>query len=321
MASTTKIATAITVIEHCPDLDEKVEIDSRAVGVEGTSIYLRAGEVLTIRELLYGLMLRSGNDAATALALHCAESVADFSAMMNATAKKAGATATNFANPHGLDDKNHYTTARDLARITGYALENADFRQIVSTKSIKIKGSDDEAFRYLTNKNRLLNSLDGCIGVKTGFTSRAGRCLVSAVERNGMRVVCVVLNCGPMFEESAAMLDAACAKYKGYEILQPYNFVANLPLINGEAATVPVYSKEGFRLALTQDEYARINIEYKLPENLVAPVKFDKEVGVVQVYFDKHLIFEAKIYTIDEVDSQLLRDKLKDILDKWHVLG
>lgn len=320
MASTTKIATAITAIRHCDDLDAEVAIGAESVGIEGTSIYLRVGEVLTVRELLYGLMLRSGNDAATALAYHCAGSIEKFAEMMNETAKVAGAKDTNFTNPHGLDDQNHYTTARDLAKITAFALENEDFREIVSTKSIKIKGNGEEAYRFLSNKNRLLNSLEGCIGVKTGYTSKAGRCLVSACEREGLRVVCVVLNCGPMFEESADIINAVYAKYKSYEILEPYHFVANIPLNNGEVPSIPVYSKVGLKLALTEEEHSQIFVEYDLPQILSAPVKIDEDIGKVQVYYGKHLIFSEKIYTIDEVDSKLLKDKMKDILKKWRVL-
>ena len=320
MASTTKIATAITVIDNCKDLDAEVKIDKRAVGIEGTSIYLREGEVLTVRELLYGLMLRSGNDAAVALAIYTAGSVDEFATLMNKTAEKAGAENTNFANPHGLDNENHYTTARDLAKITAYALNNEDFAQIVSTKNIKIP-SKEEGYRFLSNKNRLLSSLEGCIGVKTGYTSKAGRCLVSAAERDGLRVVCVVLNCGPMFEESAAMINAVYQKYKSYEILEPYKFVADIPLGNGETPTVQVYSKKGLTLPLTEEEYSKITTEYDLPEIISAPVKSGQVVGEVKVYYDKHLIFSEKIYTIDEVDSKLLKDKVKDILDKWEVLS
>ncbi len=321
MASTTKIATAITVIENVADLDEEVKINNKAIGVEGTSIYLRLGEVLSVRELLLGLMLRSGNDASVALALHCADSIEDFALLMNETAKKAGACNTNFTNPHGLDDKEHYTTAKDLAKITAYALENDDFRAIVSTKSAKIRGGEEGSFRYLTNKNKLLGWLEGCIGVKTGFTSKAGRCLVSAVERDGLRVVCVVLNCGPMFEESADIINSVFSKYKRVEVVSPYSFVTNIPLINGEVNQVAVFCKEGLKLALSEEEFSQINIEYDLPENLVAPVSFDSVVGKIKVYFDKHLIFEGKIYTIDEVDSKLLRDKVKEILEKWRILN
>ena len=318
MASTTKIATAITVIENVADLDAIVKVDKRAVGIEGTSIYLRTGEELSVRDLLYGLMLRSGNDAAVALAIYTAGSVEDFAALMNKTAETAGAENTHFTNPHGLDDPDHYTTAKDLARITAYALKNPNFAQIVSTKNIKIPSSE-EGTRFLANKNRLLNSLEGCIGVKTGYTSKAGRCLVSAVERDGLRVVCVVLNCGPMFEESAEMLNEVCEKYKSFEILAPYQYIRDIPIENGDVSSIQVYSQAGLRLTLTDQEHADIHITYDLPEILSAPVKSNEVVGKVQVYYGKHLIFSEKVYTINEIDSKLLKDKVKDIIDRWGI--
>ncbi len=318
MASTTKIATAITVIENCKDLDALVSVDKRAIGIEGTSIYLREGEQLTVRDLLYGLMLRSGNDAACALAYYIAGGIDEFCVLMNEMAQKVGAKNTNFTNPHGLDDENHYTTARDLARITAYALNNKDFAQIVATKNIKIP-SKEEGHRFLANKNRLLNSLEGCIGVKTGYTSKAGRCLVSAAERDGLRVVCVVLNCGPMFEESAQMINDVFSKYASYEILSPYQYIRDIPLENGDVESVQVYSKNGLTLTLTEQEHQDIHLIYNLPESLKAPVKSGEVVGNVEVYYGKHLIFSEKIYTIEGVDSKLLKDKVKDIIDRWGV--
>ncbi len=318
MASTTKIATAITVIENCSDLDAIVKVDKRAVGIEGTSIYLREGEELSVRDLLYGLMLRSGNDSAVALAIYISGDIENFCKLMNETALRAGAENTNFTNPHGLDNPNHYTTARDLAKITAYALNNKDFAQIVSTKNIKIPSSE-EGTRFLANKNRLLNSLEGCIGVKTGYTKKAGRCLVSAVEKNDLRVVCVVLNCGPMFEESAEILNAICEKYKSYAVLEPYKYIADLPLENGDVPSIQVFSKKGLKLALTEQEHTQINVAYDLPPKLIAPIKNEQEIGKVEVYFGKHLIFSEKIYTIDEVSSKLLKDKVKEILEHWGV--
>ena len=319
VASISKIMTAVIAIES-NKLDDKVLIGDEINSAYGSGIYIKKGEVLTLRDLLYGLMLRSGNDASVALANFCAGSVEEFCKLMNQMAKKVGANDTNFSNPHGLDNENHYTTARDLAKITVYALENPDFAQIVSTKNIKIP-SKEESYRFLSNKNRLLNSLEGCIGVKTGFTSKAGRCLVSAVEREGMRVVCVVLNCGPMFEESAELINSVFNKYKGYSILEPYQFIADIPLGNGESNFVQVYSKNGLFLSLTEEEFANINIIYDLPKVLSAPIKSNEVVGKIEVYYGKHLIFSEKIYTIDDVDSKLLKDKVKDILDHWKVLG
>ncbi len=318
MASTTKIVSAITAIENCDNLDEKFEIDSRAVGIEGSSIYLKKGERMSVRDLLYGLMLRSGNDCACAIAYHIAGSIEDFASLMNELSKKVGAENSHFSNPHGLDDDNHYTTAKDLAQLTGYALNNPIFKEIVSTKHIKIKDENDE-YRYMTNKNRLLSSLEGCVGVKTGYTKKAGRCLVSAVEKNGMRLVSVVLNCGPMFEESAAMLNAICENYRCVEILSPWQYITDIPLNDGEIACVQVFSKRGFKLPLSQEECDDIHIRIDVPKELNTPIQNEAEVGKVEIYFKKHLIFCEKIYTLREVDSRLLRDKVKEIIDRWGV--
>ncbi|MBO4726770.1 MAG: D-alanyl-D-alanine carboxypeptidase, partial [Clostridia bacterium] len=172
MASTTKVVTALTVLEHYDDLDTKIRVADEAIGIEGSSIYLQKGEQLTVRELLYGLMLRSGNDAAVALALAVAPTVEEFAEMMNQTAAKYGATRTHFTNPHGLDDPDHYTTARDLAMLSAVALRNPTFVEICSAQEKRIDGVD--ASRLLINKNKLLKSLDGCIGVKTGYTKKTG---------------------------------------------------------------------------------------------------------------------------------------------------
>ena len=315
IASTTKIVTAITAIENVGDIDAVIRVDDKSIGVYGTSIYLQKGEELSIRELLYGLMLRSGNDAATAIAYSVGGSIEGFCEMMNQIARKAGATSSNFVNPHGLDQDEHYTTAYDLAKITAYALNNEIFADIVKTKNIKISGVDND--RYLVNKNKLLNTLDGCIGVKTGFTDNAGRCLVSACERDGMRVVCVVLNCGPMFEESAKLINAVYQKYKMCDVLESYNYVGSVDVENGDKARVNIYSRKGLRLPLSIEEYANIKIEYEVLENLKAPIKSEEKVGEIKIYYDKHLIFCEEIYTMEDIKSQLIKDKLKEILDNW----
>lgn len=316
MASTTKIVTALTVINNCDDLDKPFKISDKAVGVEGTSIYLRRGEVLTARELLYGLMLRSGNDASVALALHCADSIEEFAEMMNKTAEECGAKNSRFVNPHGLDADEHYTTAYDLALITTKALQNETFKEIVSTKNIKISGGETGT-RYLVNKNRLLNSLEGCIGVKTGFTSKAGRCLVSAVERDGMTIVCVVLNCGPMFEESANLLNSAFKTYHNAELLSPYHFICNIPVVDGEKNKVRVYNPVGFTYPMTSEEQARVSVDYDLPNQLIAPIKAEEKVGTARVYLDDKLLFETDILAMEEVESDAIINKIKDIVDKF----
>lgn len=315
IASTTKIVTAITVLDNCDNLDRVVTVEKDCVGVEGTSIYLKAGERLSVRELLYGLMLRSGNDASVVLAKHTAGSVEKFCEMMNNTASKLGLKNSSFTNPHGLDSDQHYSTALDLAKITAYALNNEEFKKIVSTHSITI--GDGGNTRFLQNKNKLLKNLDGCIGVKTGFTSKAGRCLVSAAERNGLRLVCVVLNCGPMFEESLKMLELGFDNFEMKQAVSAYQTYDDVFVENGTVDKVSTYSRRGFCYPLSKNEIAEMRVLVDLPKSVMAPIKKDVAIGLVEVYIGKHLIFSEKIYTMDKVGSRQITDKIKDIIDNW----
>ena len=191
MASTTKIMTAICTIENM-NTNIPIKVDDRAIGIEGSSIYLEKGETITLKELLYGMMLNSGNDAATAIAIAVGGSVENFCTMMNMCAKKYGAVNTNFTNPSGLYDDNHYTTAYDLALITAHAMKNPLFKDIVSKKQMKISKGD--GVRYLKNHNKLLTMYEGCTGVKTGYTKKCGRCLVSSAKRGEKSLIAVSLN-------------------------------------------------------------------------------------------------------------------------------
>lgn len=200
IASTTKIMTAFLVIQICP-LDQTVIVPPEAVGVEGSSVYLKAGECLCVKELLLGLMLASGNDAAVALAIHAAGSVENFVKLMNWEAERLQLNDTRFANPNGLDDEENYSTAKDLAILTANALENPAFAGLVRTKNATVGG------RMVVNHNKLLWSYEGCIGVKTGFTKAAGRILVSAAERDGRRLIAVTIDDGNDWRDHAALLD------------------------------------------------------------------------------------------------------------------
>ena len=211
IASTTKILTAITVIENTEDLERVVTVPDEAVGVEGSSIYLRKGERMKIVDLLYGLMLRSGNDSAEALAILTSGSVGRFVSLMNKTARRAGAADSHFANPHGLPCEDHYSTARDLALISAYAMRNEEFRTIVSSGSYTFTEEGGTERRTFVNKNKILSMLEGGNGLKTGYTKEAGRCLVASAERDGREIICVVLDCGPMFEECCSMINEAFA--------------------------------------------------------------------------------------------------------------
>lgn len=316
MASTTKIMTAITAIENCDDLDEKFEISPKAVGIEGTSLYLRKGDVFSTRDLLYALMLISGNDASVAIAEHVGGSTSEFVTMMNDLAKKIGALNTHFANTHGLDADGHYTTAYDLALITAYALENETFKEIVSTKNIKITNGEGEN-RYLKNKNKLLFRLDGCIGVKTGFTNDAGRCLVSAIERDGVRFVCVVLNCGPMFEESETLLNACANTYKLYDLTELYDYKKLLPVRDGRKDNVKISTKESFIYPLSEWEKNNLKIEYNLVDHVDAPLKKGSEVGEIKIFLGKDLLFSEKVYTIEEVKPKTIFQRFKEFAGNW----
>lgn len=203
-ASTTKILTALVVLENL-ELDRIVTVPAEAQGVEGSSLYLKAGQKITVEDLLLGLMLRSGNDAAVTLATETCGDVKSFAKLMNEKARSVGAVNSHFSNPHGLDDKTHYTTAYDMALITANAYENEDFCRIVNTKQAKIE-IDGEAC-YIANKNKLLKTYEGANGVKTGYTKKSGRCFVGGALKDGMQVISVVFNHGDMWNDTVRMLD------------------------------------------------------------------------------------------------------------------
>jgi D-alanyl-D-alanine carboxypeptidase/D-alanyl-D-alanine carboxypeptidase (penicillin-binding protein 5/6) len=207
IASTTKIMTAYLACREGA-LDRPVTIPAEAVGVEGSSLYLKEGEVLTRGELLLGAMLQSGNDAALALAIDAAGSEEAFVERMNEAAWRLGLQNTRYANPHGLDREGNYSTARDLALLTAAALENADFRRVVSARSAVVTGD-----RALTNHNKLLWRCPGCVGVKTGYTRAAGRLLVSAAEREGRTLICVTANDPDDWSDHMALLDWGFGQY------------------------------------------------------------------------------------------------------------
>ncbi len=282
IASTTKILTAATVLQLCKDLQTPITIPQEAEGVEGSSVYLKSGDVYTVEELLYGLMLRSGNDCAIALALHCSGSVAHFTARMNETAQAAGALNSRFSNPHGLPCKNHYSTAKDMCYIAAYAMKNPIFREIVSTTYY--------APRHWKNKNKMLTEYEGGIGVKTGYTKEAGRCLVSAAEKNGMTLISTVLCCAPMYERSEELLDDAFKAYRLTPVLK-----------SGDTFTVKVGSKglvgrvsEDFSYPMADGENAQL-------EYVAKPItaKSDKEViGQIEIYLSKRLLFFGNLYKL-----------------------
>lgn len=311
MASTTKILTAIIVLEEC-DLAAVVSVPSEAAGTEGSSIYLSAGEKITVLDLLYGLMLRSGNDCAATLAIHHSGSISAFAEYMNAFARKIGVTESHFANPHGLPAEDHYTTPKDLANIAAYALQNQAFCEIVSCKEWKT-GAGSEVARVFCNKNKMLYQYEGACGIKTGYTKEAGRCLVTAAQKEGMRLVCVVLNSPSMYERSAELLDAAFAKFDRVCLFKAAEFAVRISAGTGGKRCTCLCKKD-FYYPLSDAEFDDIRVEKSLPQALSLPIKKGDEVGEVRIYLKNQLLFSQKIVSIEEIKisfSDILREIAK----------
>lgn len=318
-ASTTKIATAITVIDNVADLNRKIRVPAVAVGIEGSSIYLEKDEELTVRDLLYGLMLQSGNDCAVALAVTTAGSVEKFAELMNETAKKVGAENTHFVNPHGLHHDDHYTTARDLGMIAAYAMKNATFREIVGTKRYVMPWKDRDYDRVVVNKNKILSTYDGGDGVKTGYTKKAGRCLVASATREGMNVIAVVLNCGPMFEDCRSLLDNAFAEYSLKDVSKAVDLSSvATTVIDGKNNMARLNVENGLFYPLTEKEYGELRFEVSDINPVRAPVYVGDENGKIKIYSGNRLLFEQKLYSIEEVASLDYSDILYDIVGRWN---
>lgn len=294
MASTTKIMTAYIACTS-GKLNDMVTVPKAAVGVEGSSIYLKEGEKYKLIDLVYGLMLRSGNDAAETIALYLGGSIENFAKMMNDTAKLMGLKQTNFVNPHGLHDDNHFTSAYDLAYITCEALKNQDFANICSAKSHKFQMSTGEHKCYV-NKNKLLNLYDDCIGVKTGYTKKAGRCLVSAAKRNGVTIVSVVLNQYDMWNLSMANLNKGFEQTQGVLLAKSGEVFAKIKTPNGECLNLG-FINDIYYSAL-KNEKLNISYDITINKNLPNSVKNGEIVGEIKFFNDKHLLFTEKIYTI-----------------------
>ena len=307
MASTTKIMTALVAIER-GNLADIVTVDSRAVGVEGSSAYLRDGTVLSLGDLLYALMLQSANDAAEAIAYFIAGGIDEFSLLMNQKAEAIGLENTNFTNPHGLDDENHYTTARDLAIITAEALRYPEFAQITATRVKKI---EKEGFsRTFVNHNKLLSQYEGCIGVKTGFTKRSGRCLVSAAERDGLRLIAVTLNEPNDWSVHRRLLDSGFEQMEAITLVSRDSFGIELPILGADTPSVALGITEDLRLIRKRGD-ALPRVEIDLPRFITAPIKKGDVVGKIRVIEDGVAVLLEDIVALTDVNQK----RKKGLLD------
>ena len=277
IASTTKIMTALIVCEKCNVLD-RMRIPKEAVGIEGSSMYLREGEILTIQELLYGLMLSSGNDAAVALAIYCGGTVEGFAELMNDKAHSLGLQNTHFENPNGLDSPGHYSTARDLAVLAAYAMENPIFYKTVSAKTVTV-GS-----RSLRNHNKLLWQVEGADGVKTGYTRAAGRILVSSATREGRRLICVTLNDPNDWADHSDLLEEGFSRYSVRRIVSEGERVTLLEVESGRESTVEVLAAADLDYSLAPEE--RPVLVVPGPGFVYSPVTEGADAGFAYVLID-----------------------------------
>ncbi len=300
IASTTKIMTALVVCEQCNVLD-RMRIPKEAVGIEGSSMYLREGEVLTLQELLYGLMLSSGNDAATALAIYCGGTVEGFAQLMNDKARMLGLKNTHFVNPHGLDAPGHYSTARDLAKLARYAMENPIFAQTVSTKTVTVGN------RCMSNHNKLLWQVEGADGVKTGFTRAAGRILVSSATRQGRRLICVTINDGNDWVDHKRLYEEGFSRYSIQKIVDAGENIGKLTVFGGEKSVVSVIATEDFSYALAEGE--RITFVLSAKGFCYAPVVAGGDAGYAYICVDGKAVGKIKVVYEETIELPPTQEK------------
>lgn len=313
MASTTKIMTAIVALESA-ETDRTVIVSEKACGVEGSSIYLSPNEALTLEDLLYALMLESANDAAAAIAYEIAGGIDEFASMMNETAAKIGLSDTNFTNPHGLDNEDHYTTAYDLAKLTAYALQNDVFRKIVSTYKHQIPLRGDEGVRVLINHNRLLKMSENAIGVKTGFTKRSGRCLVSAAQKDGVCIVAVTLNDPDDWRDHLSLHRVGLSAFKTYQLASPGDFSIKIPCPSSDDGYLSASNTDEFKICAPSD--AEITHVIEAERMVFPPVESGEAVGKVSFYSENKKLGEILLYASESVeeapDTRSLIDKILD---------
>lgn len=300
IASTTKIMTALVVCEHCNVLD-RVKIPKEAVGIEGSSIYLQEGEILTVQELLYGLMLHSGNDAAVALAIYCGGTVEGFAELMNDKARALGLTQTHFSNPNGLDAEDHYSTAKDLAALASYAMENPIFAKIVSTKTVRIGD------RYLRNHNKLLWQLEGADGVKTGYTRAAGRILVSSANRQGRRLVAATISAPDDWQDHLTLMEQGFSQFRERRIIEEGTVLGSVEIAGGIDNSVELIAAESFSYPMMCSECVEITLP--TPGFVYAPVVYGQKAGFARIYLDNQCIGQVPVYFGQTVEQQPQQEK------------
>lgn len=316
MASTTKVMTAILALECCA-LSDTVTVTEDAYGTEGSSIYLELEEKMSVEDLLYGLMLNSGNDAAVALAVHIGGSLEGFANLMNAKAREIGANNTNFVTPHGLPNGDHYTTAYDLALISAYALKNKDFSTIVGTTYHRTTTGNFQ--RTFKNKNKLLWQYEGGNGIKTGYTKAAGKCLSFAAQREGMQLIGVVLNCPDTFNAAMSILNYGFNNYEMKRVVAAGDIIARARVVGGKKNVLELVINEDIMIPVEKGSNPALRTRIVIDEGIRAPIHAGDKLGVLELYDEmgEKLIGSWKLVAKNDVDAADLGFYLDKLFGLW----
>lgn len=311
MASTTKIMTALLAIERC-DLNQTVKIPKEATGIEGSSLYLKEGDEITVRDLVYSVLLQSANDAATAIAIYTSGDVKSFSDLMNQRAKEIGLTDTSFENPHGLDSDNHYTTARDLAILASVALKNDTFRDICATYKHSFFISDTQ--RTVVNHNKLLRLYKGANGVKTGYTDKSGRCLVSSATKDGLTLIAVTLNAPNDWNDHKLLLNLGFDGYEAISLSSLFPMEFTVGVTGGRESLVKASVNAECSIVTRKKSNNPLTAKIELDSSLPAPIKKGDTVGSVLLYEGEKLMQSYEIVADATVKEQKQSISLLDFI-------
>lgn len=316
VASTTKIMTTLLCLES-GDLDTEFVVDAEAIRVEGSSMGLQEGDVVTKRALCCGMLLPSGNDAANAAAVAIAGSQEAFAELMNQRAAQLGMTRSWFVTPSGLDAEGHGASAKDMATLTRAALQNEAFRSICSQSSVTVQFGNPPYARNLYNTNKLLTRCEGVIGVKTGFTDAAGRCLVSACERDGMTLICVTLNAPDDWNDHEKLYEYGFSRLCAVEPELPQNL--SIPVVGAEETALPVYARESITVAADRGDLSGLTMQTELPPFFYAPVTAGEQVGSLIFSWKGQELGRVPLYVRDGAESKPAEHKnaILQWLDSW----
>ncbi|MDO9535930.1 MAG: D-alanyl-D-alanine carboxypeptidase family protein [Bacillota bacterium] len=315
MASTTKIMTAIIALERGV-MNDEVVTSPKAANTGGSSIWLEEGEVKKLEELILGLMLRSGNDAAVAIAEHISGSVEAFAELMTQRARELGAMNTSFKNPHGLHHPDHYTTAYDFAIIAAHAMGIKDFRRIVATPSVTISWPGHPWNRILHNQNKLFNLYVGAEGIKTGWTTPAGRCFVGSAERGGRRIISVVLNAPDIWEDTVTLLNFGFENFTYETLLKEGQNLKSVVVIEGESGKAEAFAGEDFYYPLNTGEKDKVTYRFLVDEPLEAPLRKGERIGELEIYFERELVGVLDLVSGNDIKRNTLWNRMKSFFGR-----